>query len=104
MKDLVKHTPISLEGLGGRILAIDGYNALYQFLAIIRQPDGTPLRDSKGRVTSHLSGIFYRTINLLEAGVKPVYTFDGKPPEMKAEEISRRMETKEKARAEYRKA
>ncbi|MEM4657778.1 MAG: flap endonuclease-1 [Candidatus Methanosuratincola sp.] len=104
LKDLVKHTPISLEGLGGRILAIDGYNALYQFLAIIRQPDGTPLRDSKGRVTSHLSGIFYRTINLLEAGVKPVYTFDGKPPEMKAEEISRRMETKEKARAEYRKA
>ncbi len=104
MKDLVRHTPVSLEGLGGRILAIDGYNALYQFLAIIRQPDGTPLRDSRGRVTSHLSGIFYRTINLLEAGVKPVYTFDGKPPEMKAEEISRRVETKEKAREEYRKA
>lgn len=60
--------------------------------------------DSKGRVTSHLSGIFYRTVNLLEAGVKPVYTFDGKPPEMKAEEISRRVETKEKAKAEYRKA
>ncbi len=104
MKDLVKHNPISLEELGGRTLSIDGYNALYQFLAIIRQPDGTPLRDSKGRVTSHLSGIFYRTINLLEAGVKPVYTFDGKPPEMKAEEISRRVETKERAKSEYRKA
>ncbi len=55
-------------------------------------------------MTSHLSGIFYRTINLLEVGIKPVYTFDGKPPEMKAEEITRRVETKERAREEYRKA
>jgi flap endonuclease-1 len=65
LRDLVTPHIISLEELKGKVLAIDGYNALYQFLAIIRQPDGTPLKDSKGRVTSHLSGIFYRTANLL---------------------------------------
>ncbi|MDI9644645.1 MAG: flap endonuclease-1 [Candidatus Verstraetearchaeota archaeon] len=104
LKDLVRHTPVQLEVLKGRILAIDGYNALYQFLAIIRQPDGTPLQDSKGRPTSHLSGVFYRTVNLLEAGIMPVYTFDGKPPELKAHEISKRAELKEKAKEEYKKA
>jgi len=95
---------VSLEEMRGRVLAIDGYNALYQFLSIIRQPDGTPLMDSAGRVTSHLSGVFYRTVNLLEAGIKPVYVFDGKPPELKLREIERRAEIKEKAEEEYRAA
>lgn len=104
LRDLVILLPLSLDELRGKVLAIDGYNALYQFLAIIRQPDGTPLKDSKGRVTSHLSGIFYRTANLLEAGVKPVYVFDGKPPELKTREIEKRIELKEKAVVEYKAA
>jgi len=85
-------------------VAIDAYNALYQFLAAIRQPDGTPLMDSKGRVTSHLSGLFYRTINFLEAGIKPVYVFDGKPPELKSREISERMSAREEAKRKYEEA
>lgn len=93
-----------LRELRGKVVAIDAYNALYQFLAAIRQPDGTPLMDSKGRVTSHLSGLFYRTINLLEAGIKPVYVFDGKPPELKSREISERMSTREEARRKYEEA
>ncbi len=101
LREIVTKTPIQFEGLKDRIVGIDGYNALYQFLAIIRQPDGTPLQDSKGRVTSHLSGTFYRTANLLEEGIRPVYVFDGKPPELKTAEIARRTEVKEKARAEY---
>lgn len=101
LRDIVAKTPIQLESMRDRAVSIDGYNALYQFLAIIRQPDGTPLQDSKGRVTSHLSGVFYRTVNLLEAGIKPVYVFDGKPPELKSSEIARRVEVKEKAREEY---
>jgi flap endonuclease-1 len=104
LRDLVTPVPLSLQELGGRIIAIDGYNALYQFLAIIRQPDGTLLMDSKGRVTSHLSGVFYRTANLLEAGIKPVYVFDGKPPELKSVEIQRRVEAKREAAKEYRAA
>ena len=101
LRDLVTPVTISLQELRGRIVAIDGYNALYQFLAIIRQPDGTPLKDSHGRITSHLSGVFYRTANLLEAGVKPCYVFDGKPPELKGMEIERRVAVKQRATEEY---
>lgn len=93
-----------LKALRGYAIAIDGYNALYQFLAAIRQPDGTPLMDSKGRVTSHLSGLFYRTINLMEHGIKPVYVFDGKPPEIKHIEIERRKRVKEEAVKKYEEA
>lgn len=83
--------------LAGKVIALDAYNALYQFLTAIRQLDGTPLIDSRGRVTSHLSGLFYRTINFVEYGIKPVYVFDGKPPELKKEELERRRTRKEKA-------
>lgn len=82
-------------------MAIDAYNALYQFLAIIRQPDGTPLKDSAGRVTSHLSGLLYRTSNLVEMGIKVAYVFDGIPPILKGVEIRRRMKAKEKATVKY---
>ena len=104
LKGLVTAQTITLEEITGRVLAIDGYNALYQFLSIIRQPDGTPLMDSAGRVTSHLSGVFYRTVNLLESGIKPVYIFDGRPPELKIREIERRNEIKERAQLEYKAA
>ncbi|MEM4964219.1 MAG: flap endonuclease-1 [Pyrobaculum sp.] len=95
---------IKLEQLAGRCIALDAYNALYQFLSSIRQPDGTPLMDRLGRVTSHLSGLFYRTINLLEAGIKVVYVFDGRPPEFKLIEIEERRRAKEKAMEEVIKA
>ncbi len=88
---------LRLENLSGKCVALDAYNALYQFLASIRQPDGTPLMDRSGRVTSHLSGLFYRTINLLESGVRPVYIFDGRPPEFKLLEVEKRKKMKEKA-------
>lgn len=95
---------LDLDYLKYKVVAIDAYNALYQFLAAIRQPDGTPLMDSKGRVTSHLSGLFYRTINLAEHGVKVVYVFDGKPPEMKRAEIERRRRIKVEAEKKYEEA
>jgi len=83
LKDLITPEPISFSDLKGKTIAVDALNSLYQFLASIRQPDGTPLMDSKKNVTSHLSGILYRTIRLLELGIKPVYVFDGKPPALK---------------------
>jgi flap endonuclease-1 len=103
-KDLIPKNSIKLEDLNGKIIAIDAYNAIYQFLSIIRQPDGTPLKDSTGKITSHLSGLFYRTCNLLEMGLKPVYIFDGKPPALKAAEIERRKQVKAQAVTEYEKA
>jgi flap endonuclease-1 len=99
--DLVPRTPTDLTTLSGKIVAIDAYNALYQFLAIIRQPNGTPLMNHSGKITSHLSGLFYRTCNLLELGIKPVYVFDGVPPALKEAEIKRRMKVKEEAIKKY---
>lgn len=99
--DLVPRTTIDLTSLRGKTVAIDAYNALYQFLAIIRQPDGTPLMDHSGRITSHLSGLFYRTCNLLELGIRPIYVFDGKPPVLKEAEIKSRMKVKEEAIKKY---
>jgi len=70
-------------------------------LTSIRQTDGTPLKDSNGRITSHLSGLFYRNINLMLDGVRPVYVFDGKPPELKRSEIERRQEAKRVAMSKF---
>jgi len=85
-------------------VAIDAYNTLYQFLSIIRGLDGRPLTDRTGRVTSHLSGLLYRTANFVEIGIKPVYVFDGKPPVLKKVEIARRVEAKKEATQKYREA
>jgi flap endonuclease-1 len=104
LRDLVPKTQVNLRDLAGRSVAIDAYNALYQFLAIIRQPDGTPLKDSSGRVTSHLSGLLYRTSNLVEMGIHVAYVFDGTPPALKEIEIKRRIKTKEEATVKYEKA
>jgi len=101
---IIEKKVLELSELRGKVVAIDAYNALYQFLAIIRQPDGKPLMDSQGRITSHLNGLLYRTINFLENGIKPVYVFDGKPPEIKKIEIMRRMKVKEEAVKKYEEA
>ena len=104
LRVLVPKTKIDFESLSGKSVAIDAYNALYQFLAIIRQPDGTPLKDRSGRITSHLSGLFYRTVNLVEMGVKVAYVFDGAPPTLKEVEIKRRAKVKAEALVKYEQA
>src|SRR5207253_745592 len=96
--------PRKLEDFSGKILAIDAFNTLYQFLAIIRQPNGTPLMDRQGRVTSHLSGLIYRTSNFVEAGIKPVFVFDGEPPRLKARTLEARGEGKRRAERAWREA
>ena len=97
-------TTISWDDLKGKKIGVDSSNVLYQFLSSIRQRDGTPLMDSNGNVTSHLSGIFNRSINLMEKGVKLAYIFDGKPPELKYGTQQKRRERKEKAQESYLKA
>lgn len=101
LKPLVEPTQIKLEELSSRIVAIDAYNAIYQFLAIIRGQHGEHLTDSSGNVTSHLSGLFYRNVNLLSMGIKPAYVFDGKPPSLKYAEIERRKQVKLEATVKY---
>jgi len=95
--ELFLKEPCSFEDFKNRIIAIDAYNVLHQFLASIRQRDGTPLKDAQGRITSHLSGLFYRTANMAEAKIRPVYVFDGAPHPLKAKTIQERRERKEEA-------
>lgn len=92
----VKRT-ITFENLFKKTIAIDAFNTIYQFLAIIRQRDGTPLKDFQGNVTSHLSGLFYRSINFLEHNIRPIYVFDGIPSELKLDTIKERKKVKEEA-------
>lgn len=102
--ELVEGKIITLEELFDKRIAIDAFNWIYQFLSIIRQRDGSPLMDSRGRVTSHLSGLFYRTLRLLEAGIKPIYVFDGEPPALKKATAEKRKEARAEALKEWKEA
>jgi len=92
---------ISLEALAGRAIALDAYNILYQFITIIRGPDGRPLMDRRGRITSHLSGVFFRTINFMKLGIKPIFVYDGRPPELKMKTVEKREERRAEAAKLY---
>jgi flap endonuclease-1 len=104
LKPLVVREKTKLESFSNKVIAIDAYNAIYQFLASIRGPDGMQLTDQEGRITSHLSGLLYRNINFLSLGIKPVWVFDGKPPSLKTAEIERRRQIKKDATVKYEKA
>lgn len=95
---------IEIRDLTGRKIAVDAFLWLYQFLSIIRQRDGTPLKDSKGRITSHLSGLFYRSAKLLENNIKLVWVFDGERPEFKYDTIKQRNKIKEEAERKWKEA
>jgi flap endonuclease-1 len=101
---IIQNEPIALEALRDKVLAVDGNGELYQFLALIRLRDGSPLRDAHGRVTSHLSGLFFRTTRLIaEHALRPVFVFDGVPPPRKAGTLEKRRKVKrqfERAHAE----
>lgn len=104
ISSLIEPQTLQLSDLKSKSVAIDAHNVIYQFLSIIRQSDGTPLKDTRGRVTSHLSGLLNRTSNLVENGISPLFVFDGKPPEMKEDTILIRRERREQALDDWRKA
>src|SRR5437879_13268949 len=104
LSDIVALEPRKLDDFSGKILAIDAFNTLYQFLAIIRQPNGTPLMDRQGRGTSHPSELTYRLSNFVEPGIKPVLVFDGEPPRLKARTIQSRGQVKRRAERDWREA
>jgi len=96
-KDLVVKKEIDIKDLKDKVLAVDSMNLLYQFLTTIRSADGSVLTDSKGRVTSHLIGLFSRTTSLMEQGLKLVFIFDGKAPEIKQKTWDKRTAVKKEA-------
>ena len=101
LKPLVTPVPLKLQELASKVVAVDAYNTIYQFLSIIRGPAGEPLANDKGEITSHLSGLFYRNANLLMENIKPIYVFDGKANELKMAEIQRRSQLKKEATEKY---
>src|SRR5271157_5198328 len=104
IRDIIPREEIDISDLKGKTLSVDAFNTLYQFLSTIRQPDGTPLMDNKGRVTSHLSGIFYRNVSLLSEGIKLIYAFDGEAPDLKYKTHGIRRENRELSKQKYEEA
>lgn len=104
ISEIIPKKEIQFKDLKGKTIAVDAFNAIYQFLTTIRQPDGTPLKDSKNNITSHLSGLFYRNVNLLTEGIKLIYVFDGEAPELKQQTWEKRSQAKEQAREKYEQA
>ena len=97
LKYFIVKKEISLSDLRGKILVIDAYNNLYQYLTTIRSIDGSVLTDKQGHVTSHLIGLFSRTTTLMEQGLKVAFVFDGKAPEIKHKTWEKRTAIKQEA-------
>ncbi|ACX72505.1 flap structure-specific endonuclease [Methanocaldococcus vulcanius M7] len=102
--DFIPKRQISLDDLKGKKVAIDGMNALYQFLTSIRLKDGSPLKNKKGEITSAYNGIFYKTIHLLENDITPIWVFDGEPPKLKEKTRKMRRHMKEQAEEKMKEA
>lgn len=104
IKDILEYDEISLNSISNKKIAIDTFNMLYQFLSSIRQSDGNPLTDSRGEITSHLKGLFYRCIYFKKNNIKAVFVFDGKAPKLKEKEQELRRQKKIKADKKYKEA
>lgn len=103
-KDIITPESIKFEDLESKIVALDAANVIYQFLSSIRQADGTPLMDQNRNITSHFSGILYRTSSLIEKGIKPVYIFDGTSDVLKKDTLDKRREVKEESQKKWEEA
>jgi len=104
IREIISRKEIQISDLKGKMVCVDAFNTLYQFLSTIRQIDGTPLMDNKKRITSHLSGIFYRNVALLSEGIKMIYVFDGKAPDLKAKTYKKREKGRDIAKSRYEEA
>jgi flap endonuclease-1 len=103
--DQIPKRAIGLEYLAGRTIALDAFNTIYHFLTVIRhRVTGEPLKDRAGRITSHLSGLLYRTVSFLDTGMKPVYVFNGHYPDFKSHTVRKRRAKREAAALQWRQA
>ncbi|BCS22952.1 multifunctional nuclease RAD27 [Aspergillus puulaauensis] len=80
----------------GRKVAIDASMSIYSFLIAVRS-EGQQLMSDTGETTSHLMGMFYRTLRMVDNGIKPLYVFDGAPPKLKSGELAKRSARKHEA-------
>ncbi|KAF2426195.1 flap endonuclease 1 [Tothia fuscella] len=87
----------------GRKVAIDASMSIYSFLIAVRS-DGQQLMSETGETTSHLMGMFYRTLRIVDNGIKPLYVFDGAPPKLKSGELAKRFQRKTEAQEQHEEA
>ncbi len=96
LKDLASPVAIEMKDLAGERIAVDAFLTAYQFITSLRArgegKDGTYLRDNSGRPVSHLMGFLDRSAALVEAGIDPVFVFDGRPHELKFDTLAERKE------------
>lgn len=59
---------VDLKSLFGRRIAIDASMCIYQFLIAIRSEEHM-MTNEAGETTSHLVGLFYRSIKMLEVSL-----------------------------------
>jgi len=104
IKDILEFEEIDLKSISNKKIAIDSFNMLYQFLASIRQSDGSPLTDSRGNITSHLKGLFNRCVYFKKNNVKAIFVFDGEAPKLKEREREIRAQRKIEANKKYQEA
>jgi flap endonuclease-1 len=108
LRDLAQPENLELSSLSGQRIGVDAFLTAFQFLTTIRdrspEGDGGPLKSSNGKVVSHLMGFLNRTTSLLAAGIKPVFIFDGKAPELKADELAMRKARRDEARKTHQEA
>jgi flap endonuclease-1 len=102
---LIQKKEHRLEELRGKSFAVDGLIVLHEFLALIRDKQGRPLKDNEGNTTSHLVGLAFRTTRLIsDYNMKLTFVFDGDPPRLKLGELNKRREARKKSEEEYKKA
>ena len=97
-----KHSPDSiihepLYKMKGKRLAIDTSIFLYKSLMNVRSK-GDYLKNSQGKIVSHIQGLYYKTNQLLTFGITPIYIFDGKPPQEKNDCIKARVKKAEECK------
>ncbi len=101
LTSIISRQTLSLKDLTGKSLAVDGNNALHQFLSITRKADGSPFTDLHGNITSHLIGLMFRSSRLMsEYAMRLIFVFDGEPPALKLHEIERRRAIRKRAEKE----
>jgi flap endonuclease-1 len=91
---------VTYDKLQYKKIAIDISIILYQVIIAIRN-SGSDLTNKQGEITSHILGLFNKTIYLLKKNIIPIYIFDGKPPLLKNKVLQLRRNIKEKSYIKY---
>lgn len=77
-------------------VSVDASLIIHQTVIAMRS-SGHDMKNKNGELTSHLHGLFYKILIFLQNGMKPIFVFDGKAPDIKNKTIEKRRQRKEKA-------